>query len=83
MSGVPERPEIPMKDFSAAIGVEPEIILPFDPHLFGTASNNGQMISETDPLAKPSQAIDTLAASLTGRELSPAKPTLLGRLLGK
>lgn len=83
MSGVPKRPEIPMKDFSAAIGIEPEIILPFDPHLFGTASNNGQMISETDPLAKPSQAIDTLAASLTGRELSPAKPNLLGRLLGK
>jgi pilus assembly protein CpaE len=28
MSGVPKRPEIPMKDFSAAIGIEPEIILP-------------------------------------------------------
>lgn len=83
MSGVPKRPEIPIKDFSAAIGVEPEIVLPFDPQLFGTASNNGQMISETDPLAKPSQAIDALAARLTGREVSQAKPSLLGKLLGK
>jgi pilus assembly protein CpaE len=49
MSGVPKRPEIPMKDFAAAIGVEPEVILPFEPELFGTAANNGQMISETDP----------------------------------
>jgi pilus assembly protein CpaE len=49
MSGVPKRPEIPIKDFAAAIGVEPAIILPFEPELFGTAANNGQMISETDP----------------------------------
>ena len=48
MSGVPKRPEIPVKDFGAAIGVEPEVILPFEPELFGTAANNGQMISETD-----------------------------------
>ena len=31
MSGVPKRPEIPVKDFAAAIGVEPDVILPFDP----------------------------------------------------
>ena len=38
MMGVPKRPEIPVKDFAAAIEAEPEIILPFDPQLFGTAS---------------------------------------------
>ncbi|MEO1554731.1 MAG: AAA family ATPase, partial [Pseudomonadota bacterium] len=38
MIGVPKRPEIPVKDFAAAIGVEPDIALPFDPQLFGTAS---------------------------------------------
>ena len=65
MVGVPKRPEIPVKDFSAAIGIEPEIVLPFDASLFGTASNNGQMISETQSDAKASLAIDHLAPCLS------------------
>lgn len=83
MAGVPKRPEIPVKDFAAAIEVEPEIILPFDPQLFGTASNKGQMISETDPQSKPSQAIDHLASLLSGREPVQAQKSLLKKLLGK
>ena len=47
MVDVPKRPEIPIKDFATALSLEPEIVLPFDAALFGTASNNGQMISET------------------------------------
>jgi pilus assembly protein CpaE len=83
MSGVPKRPEIPVKDFAAAIGVEPDVILPFDPELFGTAANNGQMISETDPASKSSQAIDHLASSLTGRAVEPQEKSFLKKLLGK
>lgn len=83
MSGVPKRPEIPVKDFAAAIGVEPEIILPFDPELFGTAANNGQMISETDATSKSSQAIDHLASTLTGRTIVPQEKSFLKKLLGK
>ncbi|MEL7545906.1 MAG: AAA family ATPase [Pseudomonadota bacterium] len=83
MSGVPKRPEIPVKDFAAAIGLEPDIILPFDPQLFGTASNNGQMISETDPASKSAQAIDYLASGITGREVVQTQKSLLTKLLGK
>lgn len=83
MSGVPKRPEIPVKDFAAAIGVEPDIVLPFEPELFGNAANNGQMISETDPAAKSSQAIDHLASLLTGRSVAPAQKSLIKKLLGK
>lgn len=83
MTGVPKRPEIPTKDFAAAIEVEPSIILPFDPQLFGTASNNGQMISETDGAAESSVAIDQLAGTLTGREIVPQTKSLLSKLLGK
>lgn len=83
MMGVPKRPEIPVKDFAAAIGVEPEIVLPFDPHLFGTASNNGQMISETDPAAKTSMAIDHLASVLTGRSVEQESKSFLKKILGK
>ena len=83
MSGVPKRPEIPVKDFAAAIGVEPEIILPFEPELFGTAANNGQMISETDVAAKSSQAIDHLASVLTGRTVEQTQKSFIQKLLGK
>jgi pilus assembly protein CpaE len=83
MTGVPKRPEIPTKDFAAAIEVEPSIILPFDPQLFGTASNNGQMISETDATADASVSIDQLSGVLTGREITPQTKSLLSKLLGK
>ena len=83
MAGVPKRPEIPVKDFASAIGVEPEIVLPFDPALFGTASNNGQMISETQSDAKPALAIDHLASALTGQSVDVPAKSFLQKLLGK
>ena len=83
MIGVPKRPEIPTKDFAAAIEVEPSVVLNFDPQLFGTASNNGQMISETDSSATPSIAIDQLASQISGREIVAQSKSLLNKLLGK
>jgi pilus assembly protein CpaE len=83
MIGVPKRPEIPVKDFAVAIGVEPEIVLPFEPELFGTAANNGQMISETDASARSSLAIDHLASTLTGRVVQPREKSFIKKLLRK
>ncbi|MEZ6000337.1 CpaE family protein [Hyphomonas sp.] len=83
MSGVPKRPEIPVKDFGAAIGVEPEVILPFEPELFGTAANNGQMISETDGASRSAQAIDHMASLLTGRSVATQQKSIFKKLLGK
>ena len=84
MAGVPNRPEIPVKDFAAAIGVEPEVILPFEPKLFGTAANNGQMIAETDAASKSSMAIDHLAGVLTGRTVQvQEKKSIFSKLLKK
>nr|WP_321442261.1 AAA family ATPase [uncultured Hyphomonas sp.] len=83
MSGVPKRPEIPVKDFGAAIGVEPEVILPFEPELFGTAANNGQMISETDAASRSAQAIDHMASLLTGRAVAGQQKSFFKKLLGK
>jgi pilus assembly protein CpaE len=83
MSGVPKRPEIPVKDFGAAIGVEPEVILPFEPELFGTAANNGQMISETDGASRSAQAIDHMASLLTGRAVAGQQKSFFKKLLGK
>ena len=80
-TGIPKRPEIPLKDFAAAVGLEPTIVIPFDPHLFGTASNNGQMLSEVQPNGKPAEAIRQLAEMITGRRVQQpgkkaAKPFL-------
>ncbi|MEM1105807.1 MAG: AAA family ATPase [Pseudomonadota bacterium] len=83
MAGVPRRPEIPVKDFAAAIGFEPEIVLPFEPHLFGVAANNGQMISEADASAKPSLAIDHLASVISGQTVQTPTKSLLAKLMGK
>ncbi len=81
MVGVPKRPEIPVKDFAAAIGLDPSLVLPFEPQLFGQASNNGQMISEAQPDAKSSQGIDHLASQLTGRSVEVRKESLIGKML--
>lgn len=71
--GVPKRPEIPVKDFAEAIGVEPVLVLPFNPGLFGTAANNGQMIEELDPKGKTTEGMRFLAKQLCGRQAAPAK----------
>ncbi len=83
MCGVPKRPEIPVKDFAAAIGVELDIVVPFEPEVFGMAANNGQMISETSPAAKSSMAIDQLAGLLTGRAIQIEQKSFLKKILGK
>ncbi len=63
----PGRPEIPVKDFTAALGIEPICLIPFDAKLFGTAANNGQMVAEVQPNGKVNDAINTLTATVTGR----------------
>jgi pilus assembly protein CpaE len=81
MVGVPKRPEIPVKEFSDALGVEPILVLPYDPQLFGTASNNGQMISDVSPQSKCAEGMDFLAQMFTGRAPQPkAKTSLFSKL---
>src|SRR3954470_22956300 len=44
--GMPKRAEIEPRGFTKAIESPPIATIPFDSRLFGTAANNGQMISE-------------------------------------
>ncbi len=72
--GIPKRPEINVKDFVSPLDVEPLAIIPFEPALFGTAANNGQMISEADAKHPVSASFDTIAQILTGKaEFKPEK----------
>lgn len=65
--GVQKRPEISVADFSNAIGIEPIAVIPFDPALFGTASNNGQMVSESDPKNPIAETFELISQIATGK----------------
>ena len=73
-AGVQKRPEIPVAEFAKALGVEPAVVIPFDAVIFGTASSNGQMPSEVNAKSKVTEAIETLAQTIAGREQT-AKPS--------
>jgi pilus assembly protein CpaE len=65
--GVPKRPEIPVKEFASAIGAEPAVIVPFEPQLFGSAANHGQMLAQMHPRSHAAEGIEKLAEIVTGR----------------
>ncbi|HYD88380.1 MAG TPA: AAA family ATPase [Vitreimonas sp.] len=68
MVGVPKRPEIALKEFAGALGVEPALALAFEPALFGQAAIAGQSLGAVAPHAKAAVALDQLASAITGRE---------------
>ena len=70
--GLPGRPEIPVKDFGAALGVHPSLTIPFDAKVFGAAANNGQMIIDSAARTKAAEAFETLAQIVSHRELPAA-----------
>ncbi|MGH6926582.1 MAG: AAA family ATPase [Propylenella sp.] len=72
--GVPKRPEIKPDDFAAALQIAPIATIPFDPLLFGTAANNGQMIAEASAKTAVADAFTDIAQVVTGRkELKKAR----------
>jgi pilus assembly protein CpaE len=72
--GVPKRPEIKPDDFAAALQLTPIATIPFDPLLFGTAANNGQMIAEASAKTTISDVFAEIAQVVGGRkELKKAR----------
>jgi pilus assembly protein CpaE len=72
--GVPKRPEIAVNDFLDSLDMEASAIIPFDPHLFGTASNNGRMLAESDSASPIVATISELAHIVSGRGTVSVKP---------
>jgi len=82
--GVPGRPEIPVKDFGEALGLQPSLVLPFDPKPYGLAANNGQMLAEVAPRSKGAEGIEQLARLISRREPPTVrKASLLSALFKK
>lgn len=83
-TGIPKRPEISAADFAEPLGITPMSVIPFDPQLFGNASNNGRMLGEMDAQNAIVQTINEIAYVLTGRsEIKAKKKAGLGNLLGR
>ncbi|WP_299810226.1 CpaE family protein [uncultured Roseibium sp.] len=81
---MPKRPEIKPDEFAGALGLTVQASIPFEPHLFGTAANNGQMIAELDGKHAITHMFDDLAQSVSGKA-QPSRParSSLGGLLSK
>jgi pilus assembly protein CpaE len=83
-TGVPKRPEIPASEFAKALGVKLAGAMPFDPQLFGTAANNGQMIAEVQAASPVAQEFTAIASGLLGRQAAvKGKRSLLEPLLAR
>jgi pilus assembly protein CpaE len=82
--GVPKRPEIKPEEFAKSLELPIVATIPFDAQLFGTASNNGQMIAETDPKSAIGEHFRTIAQVVTGRaEIKKVKKSALAPLLAR
>jgi pilus assembly protein CpaE len=68
--GVPKRPEITPADFAKALEDQPVAVIPFEPQVFGTAANNGQMIAEFAKGHRTAETFRQLGQLMTGRSES-------------
>ena len=71
--GINKRPEIGVNEFAGALGVEAAAVIPFEPALFGTAANNGQMIAEADPKHVVSETLKELSQYVSGKSSPSSK----------
>ncbi|WP_456621754.1 MULTISPECIES: AAA family ATPase [unclassified Bradyrhizobium] len=82
--GVPKRPEIAATEFAKAIESQPVVSIPFEPQIFGSAANNGQMIAEISANHKSIEMFLQIAQRLTGRsETKKQKSSFLSPLIEK
>ncbi len=73
-----KRTQLSPRDFEETLGAAPlslklALALPFDPLLFGTAANNGQMLREAGKSHKIPEQIAAFATQLLGRQPAEAK----------
>ncbi|WP_404400038.1 CpaE family protein [Pelagibacterium halotolerans] len=66
-AGIPKRPEIPAAEFAASIECRLAGEVSFEPGLFGTAANNGQMIAEVSAGHKLNEVFKGISQQVTGR----------------
>ncbi len=82
--GMPKRPEIGARGFAKTIESQPIAAIRFDPRLFGTAANNGQMVAELAAKHRTTEMFLQIAQRLTGRgETKKPRGSFLAPILRK
>jgi pilus assembly protein CpaE len=82
--GMAKRPEIDVSEFTKAMECRPVAAIPFDSRMFGTASNNGQMIAEISANHGTTLLFEQIARQLTGRgEMKRQRRSLLSPLINR
>ena len=67
-TGMTKASEISVKDFAAAVGLEPSLVIGFDPDSFFEVSNEGKMLADIKTAAQTVQGLEYIANRLkTGR----------------
>jgi pilus assembly protein CpaE len=81
MVGMPRRPEIKPAEFAAAVRIDPIAKIGFDPAVFGTAANKGQMISSVSAKSPVCATFTQIARVLSGRNAAKAAKASFGTKL--
>ena len=81
--GIPKRPELKPADFAKALELQPVAVIPFEPQLFGTAANNGQMIAEVAASHRVTETFRQIAQLLSGRVEPKRSRNLLAPFIEK
>jgi pilus assembly protein CpaE len=82
--GVPKRPEIKPAEFAKIVDLDLLASIPFDPHLFGRASNEGKMVAEVSARSPASRVFADIAGAIAERQQrSPKGNFNIGSLIRK
>jgi pilus assembly protein CpaE len=84
-TGMTKTSEISVKDFAAAVGLEPALVLGFEPDVYFEASNDGKMLTEVKSAAQAVSGLEYIAQRLkTGQFGTQSAATGKGNsILGK
>lgn len=79
--GAFKKTELTPKDFETAVEMKPDAIIPHAPGLFGTASNNGQMVGQVSGKHKAVDVLRDFSILVSGRQpQQKVKKNLLSQL---
>ena len=89
-TGMSKTGEISVKDFAAAVGLEPALVLGFDPDSYLEAANDGKMLTDVKAAAQAVNGLNYIARRLkTGQfesetDNTPARGgSIIGKFAGK
>ena len=82
-TGVPKTAEIPVKDFAAAVGLDPALVLAYEPVVYTEASNDGKMLSDVKAAESAFEGMMYLAHRLRTGEFPTQMKAKKGLKLNK